>query len=106
MQLILGVTDKRNSKPRQVSVNHFDTGKKQKSVRRCVKCGSSLHMVMNSPIKQNKVGNITAGSYLRSQSNSSVRGRFEDSDQGSSSARNDRTRTTGKKSEYSNYACM
>ena len=47
-------------------------------------------MVMNSPIKQNKVGNITSCSNSRSQSNSSVRGSFEDYDQGSSSARNDR----------------
>ena len=72
-------------------------------------------MVMNCPIKHNKVRNITSGSYSRSQSNSSVRGRsrslspyprvrFEDSDRCRSSARKERERTTGRKSEYSNDA--
>ena len=69
-------TKKSNSKPRQGSVNQFDTGKKQESSgfrkgeMRCFRCGSSSHMVMNCPIKHNKVGNITSGSYSRSQSNS------------------------------------
>ena len=97
-------TKRSNSNPRQGSVNQFDTGKKQESSgfrkgeRRCFRCGSSSHMVMNCPIKHNKVGNITSGSYSRSQSNSPVRGRsrslspyprvrFEDSDRGRSSAK-------------------
>ena len=72
-------TKRSNSKPRQGSVNQFDTGKKQESSgfrkgdRRCFRCGSSSHMVMNCSMKHNKVGNITSGSYSRSQSNSPVR---------------------------------
>ena len=114
-------TKRRNYKPRQGSVNQFDTGKKQepsgfkKGDRRCFRCGSSSHMVMNCPIKHNKVGNITSGSYSRSQSNSPVQGRsrslspypwgrLENSDRGRLSARNKRERTTGRKSEHSNDA--
>ena len=71
-----------NSKSRPVGGSQYDAGKKQKhssackkSDGRCFRCGSSSHIVINCPLKHNKVGNVTSDSYSRRGSSSPVRGR-------------------------------
>ncbi|MCG7875094.1 MAG: RNase H-like domain-containing protein [Candidatus Thiodiazotropha endolucinida] len=94
-----------NSKSRQVENKPFDQGKKQelssgfhKKERRCFKCGSSSHIIINCPAKNNKIGNVTSDSNLRNASSSPARGRsrslspyprvrFEDTDRGRSKKR-------------------
>ena len=69
-----------NSKSRPVGGSQYDAGKKQehnsvfkKSERRCFRCGFSSHIVINCPLKHNKVGNVTSDSYSRRGSSSPVR---------------------------------
>lgn len=87
------------SKPKQEGAKSFDHVKKQDSgsssgkERRCFKCGSSTHIVMNCPLKHNKIGNVMSGkevSPVRGRSRSlspHPRVRFEDRDRGMSKRR-------------------